>query len=186
MPFMTSLDIDALWKDMSPCLKRYISGRVSDSSIAEDILQETFLKAHSQIDTLRDIHSLQSWIYRIARNTIIDHYRSTKPMSELPEVLVAPPPEDGDVVDELIPCVQSMVHKLPEKYRLAIILTEYEGMTQKEMGEKLGLSLSGAKSRAQRAREKLKTMLIQCCHFELDGHGGVISYERRAPSIPCH
>jgi RNA polymerase sigma-70 factor (ECF subfamily) len=70
-----------------------------------------------------------------------------------------------------------MVERLPGKYRQAVILTTYQGLTQKEMGKKLGLSLSGAKSRAQRAREKLKDMLMECCDFELDRFGKIIDYE---------
>lgn len=182
---MTGLDFENLWKEMNPCLRRYISGRVSDASIGEDILQEVFLKVHSQADALRDVRKLRGWVYRIARNAIIDHYRSARPMASLPETLMAPQPDDDRIPEELIPCVRAMVRKLPEKYRRAIILTEYEGMTQKEMGEKLGLSLSGAKSRARRARAKLKRMLTECCRFELDVLGGVISYERRPDTSGC-
>jgi RNA polymerase sigma-70 factor (ECF subfamily) len=76
-----------------------------------------------------------------------------------------------------------MVDRLPEPYREAIILTEYEGRTQKELAEYLGISLSGAKSRVQRAREKLKIMLLECCYFEFDRRGKVIDYHSR--SEPC-
>ena len=61
-------------------------------------------------------------------------------------------------------------------------VTEYQGLTQRELAEKLGLSFSGAKSRVQRAREKLKKMLLDCCHFELDRRGKVIDYR---PNCDC-
>jgi RNA polymerase sigma-70 factor (ECF subfamily) len=63
-----------------------------------------------------------------------------------------------------------------------LVLTEYQGLTQKELGERLGLSFSGAKSRVQRAREKLKQQLLACCHFELDRRGHVINYQ---PKCQC-
>ncbi|HAH00091.1 MAG TPA: RNA polymerase subunit sigma-24, partial [Ktedonobacter sp.] len=69
-------------------------------------------------------------------------------------------------VKELIPCIKTMVDSLPNDYREALYLTEYEGLTQRELADRLGLSFSGAKSRVQRAREKLKVMLLDCCHFE--------------------
>jgi len=72
-----------------------------------------------------------------------------------------------------------MMNSLPELDRQALILTEYRGLTQKELGERLGLSFSGAKSRVQRAREKLKQMLLACCHFELDRQGHIINYQSR-------
>jgi RNA polymerase sigma-70 factor, ECF subfamily len=177
---MAAVDTDRLWREYSPGLARYISRHISDQGIAEDILQDVFLKIHSQISTLRDIGSLRSWMYLIARNTIIDHYRSKRRTVELPSPAQVPRNnDDGNVIGRLIPCVERMVARLPDKYRLAILLTDHQGMTQKEMGERLGLSPSGAKSRVQRAREKLKGMLMECCRFELDGLGRIIDFERR-------
>lgn len=102
---------------------------------------------------------------------------------DLPEEL-----PDDDVVSELLPCVRAMVRSLPEMDRQALVLTEYQGLTQKEMAERLGLSFSGAKSRVQRAREKLKQQLLECCHFELDRRGHIIDYQPRCQSCetePC-
>ncbi|HLZ55439.1 MAG TPA: sigma factor-like helix-turn-helix DNA-binding protein, partial [Ktedonosporobacter sp.] len=67
----------------------------------------------------------------------------------------------------------------PDQDRQALVLTEYQGLTQKELGERLGLSFSGAKSRVQRAREKLKQELLACCHFELDRRGHILDYQPR-------
>ena len=75
-----------------------------------------------------------------------------------------------------------MIEGLPVKHREALKLTEYEGMTQKELAAKLGISISGAKSRVQRARAMLKDALMQCCHFELDRYGTVIDYHPRTCS----
>jgi RNA polymerase sigma-70 factor, ECF subfamily len=72
-----------------------------------------------------------------------------------------------------------MVLALPDQDRQALILTEYQGLTQKEFGERQGLSFSGAKSRVQRAREKLKQELLACCHFELDRRGHILDYQPR-------
>jgi RNA polymerase sigma-70 factor, ECF subfamily len=69
-----------------------------------------------------------------------------------------------------------MVNELPEPYRQALLLTEYQGLNQKQMAERLGISVSGAKSRVQRAREKLRDMLLNCCHFEFDRRGRIVDY----------
>jgi RNA polymerase sigma-70 factor (ECF subfamily) len=73
-----------------------------------------------------------------------------------------------------------MIYSLPERYREALILTEFDGLTQKELAERVGISLSGAKSRVQRGREMLKGMLHECCRFEFDRRGRVIECEPRA------
>jgi len=148
------------------------------------VLQEVFLKIHQHVETLRDVKKLESWIYQITRNAIIDSYREPRPVATLesPEVLdLSEELPDDDVVSELLPCVRAMVRSLPELDRQALVLTEYQGLTQKELSERLGLSFSGAKSRVQRAREKLKQQLLECCHFELDRRSHIIDYQAR-----CH
>ena len=89
----------------------------------------------------------------------------------------AQPVAAEDRLEEVVACLKPMIDDLPEKYRQAIVLTEYENLTQKEMSQKLGLSLSGAKSRVQRAREKLKGTLLACCHFEFDRLGNILDYQ---------
>lgn len=175
-------DIEHIWREFSANLRQFILKRTSEESITDDILQEVFVKIHSRIDSLKDIRRLNGWIYQIARHTIIDYYRSKKATAELPKEIPSLENFDNNKNDDILPCIKTMVDRLPEKYRQAVILTAYQGLTQKEMGEKLGLSLSGAKSRSQRAREKLKHMLTACCHFELDRFGKIIDYEPKETS----
>jgi RNA polymerase sigma-70 factor (ECF subfamily) len=173
-----------LWETFHTGLRRFILQRIPDEQSADDVLQETFLKIHTRIATLRDEEKLQSWMYQIARNAIADYYRQQKATVELPEALPVPEePVFGDeVIKDLIPGVKAMLESLPDIYREALILTEYEGLTQRELAQRLGLSFSGAKSRVQRAREKLKAMLLDCCHFEFDRLGKIIDY---VPNCAC-
>jgi RNA polymerase sigma-70 factor, ECF subfamily len=175
---------ERVWEEFHPKLKQFVLRRVPDEQSSEDILQDVFLKIHTRIDTLRNEEKLQSWIYQIARNTIADYYREHRATSELSEapLLLEEPAAEDDIVKELIPSIKVMVDSLPPDYREALLLTEYEGLTQRELAQRLGLSLSGAKSRVQRAREKLKNMLLDCCHFEFDRRGKVIDYQ---PKCSC-
>ena len=175
-----SLTTEGVWEEFHIPLQHFIRRRVPDEVTAEDVLQDVFLKIHQHVDTLKEVKKLESWIYQITRNAIIDTYRRSRPVTTLdvPEVIDLPEElPDDDIVSELLPCVRAMVRSLPELDRQALVLTEYQGLTQKEMAERLGLSLSGAKSRVQRAREKLKQHLLECCHFELDRRGHVLDYE---------
>jgi RNA polymerase sigma-70 factor (ECF subfamily) len=175
---------EQVWDAFHGSLQQFIRRRVSDEFTAEDVLQDVFLKIHQHIETLKDVIRLESWIYQIARNAIIDSYRSRRQTTTLEAAEVTDMPEelpDDDVVSELLPCVRAMVKSLPDLDRQALVLTAYQGITQKELAERLGLSFSGAKSRVQRAREKLKQQLLECCHFELDRRGHILDYQPR-----CH
>jgi RNA polymerase sigma-70 factor (ECF subfamily) len=173
---------EQVWEAFHVPLLHFIRKRIADLHSAEDILQEVFLKIHQQIETLKDIKKLESWVYQITRHAIIDYYRDQKPTTTLENAEVLQLPDelpDDDIVSELFPSVRAMVNSLPERDRQALILTEYRGLTQKELSERLDLSFSGAKSRVQRAREKLKQMLLACCYFEVDRRGHIINYQSR-------
>jgi RNA polymerase sigma-70 factor, ECF subfamily len=175
---------EGVWEEFHTPLQQFIRRRVSDEATAEDVLQDVFLRIHQHMDTLKDVRKLEGWIYQITRHAIIDAYRSNRHETTLEAAEVLDLPEelpDDDVVSELLPSVRAMVRNLPELDRQALVLTEYQGLTQKELAGRLGLSLSGAKSRVQRAREKLKQQLLECCHFELDRRGHIIDYQPR-----CH
>jgi RNA polymerase sigma-70 factor, ECF subfamily len=182
---MLPLLTEHTWERFHTPLFSFIRARVADDVTAEDLLQDAFVKIHQQIETLRDTKKLESWVYQITRNTIIDYYRSKRVTLSLedPEVLQLPEDlPDDDVVSDLFPAVRAMVNSLSPQDRQALILTEYQGLTQKELSERLGISFSGAKSRVQRARQRLKQQLLACCHFELDTLGHILNYE---PHCQC-
>jgi RNA polymerase sigma-70 factor, ECF subfamily len=180
---------EQLWQTFSGPLHQFIQRRVRDPHSAEDILQEVFLKIHTHIDTLRTQERLTSWIYQITRNAVADYYRAQRPTAELAETIaVVDDLVDDDAVRELSPCVAAMVEDLPDVYREALRLTEYEGLSQKALSDRLGISFSGAKSRVQRARAKIKEQLLDCCHFQFDYAGRIIDYQSRCAccaSGPC-
>lgn len=172
--------LEIIWNDFAGRLGQFIRARVADPAAAEDILQDVFVKIQGKIDQLKDPAKLQSWLFLLTRNAIIDHYRSRKDTSEVPETLPAEPPEHDDEADGLKASFRRMIESLPEPYREAIRLTEFENLTQKELAGRLGISLSGAKSRVQRGREQLKQMLLDCCRFEFDRRGKIIECEPRS------
>ena len=176
---VTDKQLESVWSQFSDQLRSFIRARVPDEQTAEDILQDVFLRIHANMGTLRDLSKLQAWIYKITRNAIIDHYRALRPASELPEDLASGEDVyDEDLVASLAADVREMAEALPEPYREAFMLTAYEGLSQKQLAERLGVSYTGAKSRVQRARQKVRDMLMTCCHFEFDRRGMVIDYHQ--------
>ncbi len=174
------LTTEMVWQDFSQRLRTFIRVRVENENDAEDLLQETFLRIHTRIDTLEDESSLAAWVYQIARNLIVDYYRRRRELLPLPETIaVEPDIHDPSAAAEIAAGLEQMVSSLPEKYRQALILTEFRGIKQTELASRLGLSPSGAKSRVQRGREMLRQSLLDCCHFEFDRLGGMIAYTPR-------
>ena len=131
-----AVDTNEIWEEFSDALKGFILGRVRDQDAAEDILQDAFLKIHQNIGKLKDDGKLRAWLYQITRNTIIDYYRKREVAADLPETLDDMPEQpdpDSEVGRELAPCVRALMDRLPDKYRQSIVLTEFEGLTQKEI-----------------------------------------------------
>ncbi len=175
-------DTEAIWQTFGGRLHRYIRSHVVEAADADDILQDVFLKIHLNLDTLRDDGRLLSWLYQITRHAITDYYRRQQPFDEIPETLPSAEEAEDDLTPQLACGLDEMVTALPEKYREALHLSEFQGLPQQTVAARLGISLSGAKSRIQRARDLLKGQLLLCCHIELDRLGKVIDY---APYRTC-
>ena len=177
--------IENVWHEFSVPLKNFIRQRVPNEYDAEDIWQEIYCKIHHHIAGLQDQNKLRPWVYRITRNAIADYYRKRQralELTPLPDEMVNVNESwsDGSANAEIANCLKTMISYLPEKYQQAIYLTAYHNLTQKELGERTGISLTGAKSRVQRARGKLKEMLLGCCDLEFDRTGGIIDYRHKS------
>lgn len=172
---------EAVWTEFHDGLFRFINSRVNDEQTAEDLLQDVFLKIHNKVDSLKENAALGGWVYRIARNTIIDHYRSRKPLEELHELPQMEDEEDDNAArTEIMEDMKGMVLDLPDKYKQALLLTDYEGISQKQLARDLNLSDSGAKSRVQRARMMLRDELMKCCHFTFDRYNQIVGFHPHA------
>lgn len=175
-----TININKIWAEYRTKLFRFIRTRVEDSSIAEDITQDVFVKILQKIDSLKSEGKLQSWLYQIARNSIIDYYRLKKPLLELPELPQSIDNSNKNVLEDLSECIMPMIKKLPKHYKEAITLYEFDGKTHKDIADAEGISLSGSKSRVQRGRAILKKMLTDCCKFEYDQSGRVYDFEQKS------
>lgn len=175
-----TITTENVWREFSARLRGFIGKRVSSAADADDLLSEVFVKVHTRIDSLEDEARLAPWLFQITRNTLTDYYRRRPaPQTGLDGVESAAVEDDYDAAALISSSLRDLVGRLPAKYREALVLTEFEGLTQVEMADRLGLSVSGAKSRVQRARTMLRDDLLECCHFEFDRRGHVIDYEPR-------
>jgi RNA polymerase sigma-70 factor (ECF subfamily) len=176
---------EAIWMHLSSDLQRFIRRRVPDDH-ADDLLQETFMRVHRNIGRLQETERLAAWVYQIARNVVTDHYRkglnSTVALAEAENVSDDADPQNGC---RSIAWLDEMIQSLPDGYRQAVQMSEIEEQSQQDVADRLGLSLSGAKSRIQRGRAMLKEVLEQCCSFEMDGRGRVMGCDPKPNQQVC-
>ena len=169
--------VQAIWKDLHLELDRFINSKVNDPDLSKDLLQEVFLKVHQKVHTLQSPERLTSWVYQITRNTLSDHFRKQKRRLATEGPLpLAEVPEDEPLYARLANCVNTKIAQLPPKYRDAVLLTSFKDLSQQQLADILGISLSGAKSRVQRAREHLKDALLNCDNLETSTTGQPIDY----------
>ena len=189
------LKTEALWREFHERLRAFVSRRVPLQADVEDILQEVFIRIQRGVDFLQRQERLSAWIFQITRNVIADHFRAfnRQPDTTGDDFDPPSPVHSGDNEQnegaELSACIEPMIAGLPQIYKEAIELAELKGLTQIDAAHKVGVSLSGMKSRVQRARRELKNMLLECCRIELDRRGGIVDYSvrdaRKSACGPC-
>lgn len=174
------------WREVRGRLLRFVRRRVDDDATAEDLVHDVIARAWRSRDTLAEPSQFQAWLFRITRNAVVDHYRARRLTVPLPLDLAEDVDDPGTTVRRaLAACLHPYIDTLPEDYRRALVLSELDGLTQRETAARLGLSLSGAKSRVQRARRMLAARLLACCRFEVDARGAVADYTPRRPDASC-
>jgi RNA polymerase sigma-70 factor (ECF subfamily) len=174
------------WKEIEARLRPYVARRVASRADVDDILQEVFVRVHAGLASLRDGERFGGWVYQIATHAIADQGRKR---ARDPIARSVPLPESGSedvgadaaalLQAELGACVALFVARLPSPYREALTLTDLQGLKQSEAAEMLGISVSGMKSRVQRAREKIRDMFDECCQVSVDCRGRIVECEAR-------
>jgi RNA polymerase sigma-70 factor (ECF subfamily) len=170
--------IENIWNDFHKELKNFILRKVKDENTADDILQDVFLKIITNADKIAHAKSLQQYIFGITRNATIDHFRKfDKNNSKENEYATISEEENHSLNASIANCIRPFIKQLPDKYQVALMKTEFEHVSQKELAELLNISYSGAKSRVQRGKEKLKELILACCNFPSDRYGNLLNPE---------
>ena len=187
------------WEELHGNLRAFIGRRVRNQADVDDLVQRVLLQIVKGLASLRDSERLHAWVYRTARNVIVDYYRSPIARREIasgaaedlaaangePEAFAAG--DERAALQELAACMTPMIRHLPPAYREAVTLADLEGVNQADAAARAGVSLSGMKSRIQRGRRQLKAVLEECCRVQLDRRGAIAGYDRRKQDScgPC-
>ena len=179
-----------LWAAFGERLRHFVGARVRHRHDAEDILQDVFAKIHEGLGSVETPEKLEAWLFQVTRRAIIDHYRSRSARPRSSGLPLEPAAETStpNATAEVASCLRPLMEELPAPDREVLELADVQGIGQKEVAVKLGLSLTGTKSRVQRARRRLKQILLECCDVEMDRRGNALAYSPRhatCSSVSC-
>lgn len=153
-------------------VKYFILSKVKDATVTEDVLQDTFIKIHTKLHTLKDITKLKPWIFTIARNAIIDYFKSTNKTFELANSETETSLETTSHTEK--DCLLGILESLPKKYRNPLFLSDIKGLKQQDVADTLKQSLPTTKSQIQRARKLIAQGFMDCCGFVLNENGKLV------------
>jgi len=175
------MSIEKIWEEIHDDLYAFIRSRLQDEASAKDVTQDVFLTLQTKLPQLRNRDKVGNWLFQIARHAVTDHYRREQRKRDAGSLdsVEIPTLETDDRTEEFARCIPAMLELLPPIYREALHLTEIEGLSQKELAERLDIPYPTAKSRVQRGKEHLKSILLQCCRISTDVYGNVLDYEKR-------
>jgi RNA polymerase sigma-70 factor, ECF subfamily len=187
----SSRGLDASWAETTARLRAFIARRVDNPHIADDITQDVLTRGLAG-GTLDNVDNPTGWLYRAARNAVIDHYRLRRrhqPLPDDPERWTEPERSDSEpnaAIHELARCLQPLVDQLPSIYQDALSRVDLHGQTHVQAAAAAGISVSGMKSRVQRGRRQLRDLLTACCTVHTDSTGAIHSYHPDDRRCACN
>lgn len=163
----------------------FLNKHVSDPTIAEDLLHEVFLKALKANENGNSPQNLAGWLYTIAKNTLIDFYRTKRPTQSLPEDLMAENVELNFSEKTLAHCLRPMIEQLPPISKKTLLEIYFNGKSMQNIADEEQAPLSTIKNRASRGRELLKKNLLACCHIEVSKKGEILDFNQEMKKSDC-
>jgi RNA polymerase sigma-70 factor (ECF subfamily) len=161
-----------VWKSYSEDLKRFIISKVKNSTIADDILQDTFIKIHTKLHTLNDVTKIKPWCFTVARNSILDYWKSINQTFEIANFEAETEIVENSHTEQ--DCLKAILKNLPKKYRDPLFLSDIKGLKQQEVADQLQQTLSTTKSQIQRARKLIAQGFMDCCGFVMNTEGNLM------------
>lgn len=190
------MNVEKVWSEYQNSLRGFLRNNVSNADDVDDLLQEILIKTYHNLANIHDSKKIKSWLFQIAKNTIIDFYRKKKnqanaeitDIAEVIDVAEATDIADKDVwyndvslniEQQLSACIIPFINELEKEDADLLTAIEINGLSQKAYAQKLGVNYSTLKSRVQKSRSKLYGLFNECCTFSIDNRGKVIDYQAK-------
>lgn len=178
--------ISTFWLDYKDALHHYILKLVKDRDTANELSHEVLMKVYSSCCSGRPIRNIRAWLFQIAYNTCMDHFKKTKRATELKTDI--PGVEERVVYEEAGEFIAPLLKLLPQKYAVPLELSDVKGMKQQEVADEIGLTLTATKTRIQRGRRLLKEEIMSCFHVEVDQNGQLMAFDLKGSceALQCY
>ncbi len=164
------METKKIWNDFNDELYFFILKKVKNRSAANDIFQNTFLKIHKNLSSVKNDKKIKSWVFQIARNEIANYFNKES-------IYVEKFKTDSYISLQKyqeICCFDKFINDLPKIYREVIELVYIKGHKQKDVGKLLEISLENVKTRLKRAKDILKKNFNECCKYEFNEKGDLV------------
>jgi len=166
--------ITKAWQDHELELRTFLQSRIGDRPQAEDLLQDVFIKALAEGGKFCELESARAWLFRVAKNQLIDYQRTHKIYDEVADK--AEENTEGTSVENLANCLPVTLAQMNVEDQEIIQRCDLDGMNQAEYAKLKDLSLTAVKSRIQRARKRLKEELKSNCQIIFDDDGNICCF----------
>lgn len=139
--------------------------RLDNKDLANDLLQETFIKVYLHLGDYSDNYTFGQWVYTIARNTLVDHIRRRADDVSIDEKFIAPmattpSPEESVIINQRTAHFEASLNEIPEDYRQIIEMRFLDEYTYEEIAEKLGRPLNTIKTQIRRAKAAVCKIIL--------------------------
>ena len=145
----------------------FLQSRVGSRALAEDLLQEAFVRGIGKLESLRDEESAVAWFYRILRNAVIDHHRrlevTDRRLAAFAAELDGTAEPGAEVRSAVCQCVARLADNLKPEYAEALRRIEVDGLAVKDYAAEAGITSNNAAVRVFRAREALRKQVVRSC-----------------------
>lgn len=166
------------WNAHEGELRNYLRHRAGDAHLADDLLQEVFVKAMQQGKQFCALDNSRAWLFQVARNALIDQHRLGRDVLELPGEVAQAEPEH-EPIQALGACIIRILTEIAPEDREIIEQCDLEGVKQKDYAAAHGLSLAAVKSRLLRARARMRARMSSACQVRFDERGRVADHVPR-------
>jgi len=171
-----------IWIDFKVRMYAFIQKKVRNHELAEEINAQILQKLLNSCCSGITIQHVSSWMYRMAFHAILDELKKLKKHTGFDRDLEIE--DTSNVYQELTEFIEPLIGFLPEKFAVPLIMSDIEGIKQQEIARRLGLSVSGAKSRIQRARVLLKEEIRTCFHVDQENPNSLEGIQLKASCKP--
>lgn len=179
--------VSAAWQAHEGELRGYLRHRLNDGDLADDVLQDVFVKAMRQGLGFCALDNPRAWLFQVARNALVDRARTAHPHETFTDELADTTPmnvEPMAPVDALASCLVRTMSELSEEDAAVLRACDLEGQTQGNFAQDHGLSLPATKSRLLRARQRLRDRLTNVCRVKFEPDGSVCGHAGRREAVP--